>query len=161
MILIAWPRYWSFGWWLVQGSNFKQKYVCICWMPPNFTIKSLVIVRRSLNITIAKNVLKAMEKNNQTLKILEASWLEVMYNWNLIDPKIKVINLKYSKHWPYTVAHTINCVFSKMLNHGLNMSYFFHFSNLNPATYIELYTGCVLSFHTLWNVNLWLIGSCE
>ena len=49
--------------------------------------KSLVIVRD--NITIAKNVLKAIEKNNQTLKILEASWLEVMYNWNLIDPKIE------------------------------------------------------------------------
>ena len=30
----------------------------------------------------------------------------------------KVIYPKYSKHWPYTVAHTIDC--SKMLNHGLN-----------------------------------------
>ena len=37
-------------------------------MPPNFTIKSLVIVRRSLNITIAKNVLKVIEKNNQNIK---------------------------------------------------------------------------------------------
>ena len=27
---------------------------------------------------------------------------------------------KYSKHWPYTVAHTIDCVCSKMLNHALN-----------------------------------------
>ena len=51
--------------------------------------KSLVTVRRPHNIKIAKNVLKAIEKNNQTLKILEASWLEVMYNWNLIDPKIE------------------------------------------------------------------------
>ena len=35
--------------------------------------KSLVTVRRPHNIKIAKNVLKAIEKNNQTLKILEAS----------------------------------------------------------------------------------------
>ena len=33
-----------------------------------------------------------------------------------------------------TVAHTIDCVCSKMLNHG----YFFHFSSLYPAPYIEL-----------------------
>ena len=32
-----------------------------------------VIVRRPQNITIAKNVLKAIKKNNKTLKILEAS----------------------------------------------------------------------------------------
>jgi hypothetical protein len=39
------------------------------------------------------------------------SWFVVYY---------KVIYPKYSKHWPYTVAHTINWVCSKMLNHGLN-----------------------------------------
>ena len=31
-----------------------------------------------------------------------------------------VIYPKYSKHLPYTVAHTIDCVCSKMLNHGVN-----------------------------------------
>ena len=30
----------------------------------------------------------------------------------------KVIYPKYSKHWLYTVAHTIGCVWSKMRNHG-------------------------------------------
>ena len=30
----------------------------------------------------------------------------------------KGIYPKYYKHWSYTVAHTINCVCSKMLNHG-------------------------------------------
>ena len=33
---------------------------------------------------------------------------------------VKVIHPKYSKHWPYTVAHTIDCVCSKLLNHGWN-----------------------------------------
>ena len=38
------------------------------------------------------------------------------------------------------MAHTIDCVCSKMLNHGLNhMGYFFQFSSLYPALYIELY----------------------
>ena len=32
----------------------------------------------------------------------------------------KVIYPKYSKHWLSTVAHTIDCVCSKILNHGLN-----------------------------------------
>ena len=32
----------------------------------------------------------------------------------------KVINTKYSKHWLSTLAHTIDCVCSKILNHGLN-----------------------------------------
>ena len=31
----------------------------------------------------------------------------------------KVIHPKYSKHWLSTVAHTIDCVCRKILNHGL------------------------------------------
>ena len=36
----------------------------------------------------------------------------------------KVIYPKYSKYWPYTVASTIDCGCSKMLNHGLNHGFF-------------------------------------
>ena len=36
----------------------------------------------------------------------------------------KVICSKYSKQWPYTAAHTTDCVCSKMLNHGLNHGLF-------------------------------------
>ena len=39
------------------------------------------------------------------------------------DPYPKVIYTKYSKHWPYTVAHTIDCVCSK-INHGSNHGLF-------------------------------------
>ena len=31
---------------------------------------------------------------------------------------------KYSKHWPYHLAATMNCGSSKMLNHGLNLELF-------------------------------------
>ena len=34
--------------------------------------------------------------------------------------RIKVIYPKYSKHWLSNVAHTIDCVCNKILNHGLN-----------------------------------------
>ena len=52
----------------------------------------------------------------------------------------KVLYPKYSKHWPYTVAHTIYWVCNKMLNHGLNYNYgllLSHFK-LIPC-HIELY----------------------
>ena len=35
----------------------------------------------------------------------------------------KVVYTKYSKHCPYTVAHTFECVCSK-INHGLNHGLF-------------------------------------
>ena len=33
--------------------------------------------------------------------------------FRIFDPPSKVIDTKYSKHWPYTVAHTIDCVCRK------------------------------------------------
>ena len=40
-----------------------------------------------------------------------------------IQPDTKVIYTKYSKHCPYTMAHTFECVCSK-INHGLNHGLF-------------------------------------
>ena len=40
-----------------------------------------------------------------------------------LDDSGKVIYTKYSKHCPYTVAHTLKCVCSK-INHGLNHGLF-------------------------------------
>ena len=45
----------------------------------------------------------------------------------------KVIHPKYSKHWPYTVAKTIDCLCSKMLNHGLNNGLFLSLFKLIPC----------------------------
>ena len=39
------------------------------------------------------------------------SWFDVYF---------KDVYPKYSKHWLSTVAHTIDCLCSKILNHGLN-----------------------------------------
>ena len=45
----------------------------------------------------------------------------------------KIIYPKYSKQWPYTVAYTIDCVRSKMLNHGLNLGLFLSLFKLIPC----------------------------
>ena len=61
----------------------------------------------------------------------------------------KVIYPKYSKHQPFTVSHTIDCVCSKTLNHGLNHWLFLSLFMLIPYhihTYIELYMLAYLNF---------------
>ena len=45
----------------------------------------------------------------------------------------KVIYPRYSKHWPYTVASTIDCGCIKILNHGLNHRFFLLHFKLKPC----------------------------
>ena len=64
---------------------------------------------------------------------------------------IKVIHPKYSKHGPYTVAHTIDCVCSKMLNHCLNHGLFLSLFKLIPCpihwiVYVLAYLNFILEF---------------
>ena len=54
----------------------------------------------------------------------------------------KVIYTKYSKHRLCTVAHTIECVCSKINNSWFNPWFSFYLSSLYPAPYIEWYTIC-------------------
>ena len=51
--------------------------------------------------------------------VVKPGWQE-----QLKPPLSKVIYPKYSKHLPYTVAYTIDCVCNEMLNHGLNHGFF-------------------------------------
>ena len=58
----------------------------------------------------------------------------LIFNWHhLILLSVKVIYPKYSKHWHHTVAHTIDCVCSKMLNHGSNHGLFLSLFKLIPC----------------------------
>ena len=50
----------------------------------------------------------------------------------------KVIYTKYSNHWPNSVAHTIDCVCSKMLNHGLNHGLFLSLFKFFGWKYIQI-----------------------
>ena len=49
--------------------------------------------------------------------------LKAICDWCNFRIEDKVIYTKYSKHCPYTVAHTFECVCSK-INHGLNHGLF-------------------------------------
>ena len=48
---------------------------------------------------------------------IECTFQNALLSWHVSS---KVIYPNYSKHWLTTVAHTIDCVYSKILNHGLN-----------------------------------------
>ena len=74
------------------------------------------------------------------LVLFETQFHFIFYNSDICTVT-KVIYPKYSKHYPYTVASTIDCGYSKMLNHG----FFFHFSSLYSAPYIELYVCLYIS----------------
>ena len=54
-----------------------------------------------------------------------------------IHSTVKVIYTKYSKHWPYTVAHTIDYVCSEINNSWFNPLFSFYFSSLYPAPYTK------------------------
>ena len=74
------------------------------------------------------------------------------YFTNLTWPTFKVIYTKYFKHCPYTVAHTIECVCSK-INHGLNYGLFISLLKLiYSALYIELYI-----YNSLFRFHIWIL----
>ena len=52
------------------------------------------------------------------------------------DVTTKVIYPKYSKHWTYTMAHKIDCMYSKMLNHGLNHVLFLSLFKASTLSYV-------------------------
>ena len=54
------------------------------------------------------------------------------FQYCLLDTT-KVIYPKYSKRWQSTVAHTIDCLCSKILNHGLNHGLFLSSFKLIPC----------------------------
>ena len=63
----------------------------------------------------------------------------------------KVIYTKYSKHWHCTVAHTKNCVCSKMFNDGLNHGLFPSLFKLIPnhvhwIVYAVAYLNFIIEF---------------
>ena len=72
-------------------------------------------------------------------------------HWSYFQLTVKVIHPKYSKHWPYTVAHTIDCVCSKILNHDLNHGLFISFFKLISChihwiVYVLVYINFIVEF---------------
>ena len=66
--------------------------------------------------------------------------------------RIKVIYPKYSKHLLSNVAHTIDCVCNKMLNHGLNHEFFLSLFKLIICPH-TLNCICV----SLFKFHIWIL----
>ena len=94
---------------------FFHFYVKMCFKPP-----SKVANKKSNWFSYCPELPKVCSKmwliDRQYVKL---GFLQALPTY-CIQVILKVIYPKYSKHWPYTVAHTIDC--SKMLNHGLFLS---------------------------------------
>ena len=76
---------------------------------------------------------------------LVRSRFEFQVGHKFIHPK------KYSKHWPYSVAYTIDCVCSRMLNDGLNHGLFLSLFKLIPCpihwiAYVLAYLNFIFEF---------------
>ena len=67
--------------------------------------------------------------------------------------KSKVIYPKYSKHWLSTMAHIIDCVCSKILNHGLNHGSFISFTFQAYTLPHTLNCICV----NLFEFHIWIL----
>ena len=93
------------------------------WIPNNldFMVLILMYVPTSFVCIVFKSEVNGVKVH---LDLDIQFWSRKYFCWNekpcICKAFGKVIYAKYSKHWPYTVAHTIDCVCNKMLNHGLN-----------------------------------------
>ena len=67
----------------------------------------------------------------------------------------KVMYPKYSKYWPYTVAHTIACVCSKMLNHGWNHGLFLSLFKLIPCPIHWI--AYVIMYWPIFKFDTWIL----
>ena len=97
------------------------------WIPNNldFMVLILMYVPTSFVCIVFKSEVNGVKVH---LDLDIHFWSRKYFCWNekpcICKAFGKVIYAKYSKHWPYTVAHTIDCVCNKMLNHGLNHGLF-------------------------------------
>ena len=79
---------------------------------------------KHINVSVENMILKMNAKSRR---------LDFKKRFMNFHTNSKVIYPKYSKHWPYTVAYTIDCVCSKVLNHGLNHGLFLSLFKLIPC----------------------------
>ena len=91
----------------IKVHSIFDLLVIIAWIVPNYAMYSKINLWKKKIIIICKikNVLAPTSCSK--LESYTSGWP-------------KVIHPKYSTHWLSTVAHTIDCVCSKILSHGLN-----------------------------------------
>ena len=103
---------------------------------------------------IYRNVRKLIFPENPTTWLKLTKLCVFLVAWILLGlPKVlvlvKVIYPKYSKPW--TVAHTIDCVCSKMLNHSLNHRLFLSLSGYTLPHTLNSICVSLFKFHMYLN----------
>ena len=119
------------------GSKLAVKRINVNELAPQDAVRRLR--RRERNkVAATKCRNKKKARTGILMKVNFLSWIKVIYP-------------KYSKHWHYNVAHTIDCVCSKMLNHGLNPGLFLSLFKLIPChidwiVYLLAYLNFIFEF---------------
>ena len=115
---------------------FSFMYLIFWWNHLKLSVVKISLIRFQTGFTPITKCLQ-----NLSIQFVVLSFLHPIH-FNLrqrILACVKVIYMKYSKHWPYTVAHIFDCVCSKINNSWFNPWFSFYFSSLYPAPYIERY----------------------
>ena len=100
--------------WLQMDTNLIYgQFVPIAFM----TIISLAIIEAAGEGAGSKKLQNVDEQQRKTAKIMQRTLV-------LILPTVRIPKLYIPSTLNITVAHTIDCVCSKMLNHGLNHGLF-------------------------------------
>ena len=100
--------------------RFLQKII----LSPGFCVYNFSLVPSNFSLTRETDKVKSL-----TIFVTESFIIQESGFWSFaklltFSLVTKVIYTKYSKHEPYTVAHTLDCVCSKTSNHGLTFSLF-------------------------------------
>ena len=126
--------------WRVSGSRWLSHHWRMTrWMelPPRKVLISeevafsLTSVQRSVHQPLSSFSFHTIEFNKpEIILCIEYSFFSFLFCF-FFRAKHKVIYTKYSKHWPYTVAHTIDYVCSKINNSWFNPLFSFYYIQTN------------------------------
>ena len=125
------------------SSRGRWKGLLLTWLKVFLHSKDKVPVKNpptwKKQVVATEGAPKVLNVLAYPMKCRALQWLWQIPLGNPVVPDDKVIYPKYSKHWLSTVAHTINCVCSRILNHGLNHGLLFSlFKFFEWKNYINL-----------------------
>ena len=110
-------------------SNFKWGlgiFICWQWRRRSMGLKKIQNILKKFNIFLAPD--NRLESPQLRWCCPPPTTYPPCTSWSWVLSPPKVIHPKYSKHWPYHLAATMDCGCSKMWNHGWNHGLFFSLS---------------------------------
>ena len=132
------------GGWYCQGGSVRTTSLPPKWnrvktKNAKFQVNKEILAKRLivLNIRLLYHkvvcVVDSFTYKVRAVVVVVPQMLFFFFKFVRVKPIAKVIYPKYSKNWPYTLAHTIDFGCSKMLNHGLNHRFSLSLFKLIPC----------------------------